>query len=147
MGSISFDRADGVNLDFPAGFAGGYGLRYLVYENSERGVKSIAGFQHISCHPFKDTVDDVAYRVIWDEWQGTWLFIKEWKKTAWYCGPQYSTMQLKYKADSFRRRLKTEDCWGMLAGVNYRIAENMSINTEIRIFDEVAVNTGLYYKF
>jgi hypothetical protein len=147
MGNVRFKRNDGLDLDFSTGFAGGYGFRYLVHEDSVSGFKSIAGFQHISCHPFKDEVNTAPHRVIWDEWQGTWLFIKEWHKAALYCGPQYSAMQLKYRVDSFRRRLKTEDSWGMLVGGNYRIGKNVSINTEFRLFDEQAVNTGIYYKF
>jgi len=147
LGSISFKRNDGTDLDFSSGFAGGYGFRYLVYPNDKNGWKSIIGFQHISCHPFKDTVDDVNYHVIWDEWQGTWLFIKEWKKAALYFGPQYSAVQLKYKIDDFRRRLKAEDSWGVLFGGNYRFMRSVSLNAEIRVLDEWAINTGICYKF
>ncbi|MCG2712631.1 MAG: hypothetical protein L6416_09975 [Candidatus Omnitrophica bacterium] len=147
MGSISFKRNDGTDLDFSSGFAGGYGLRYLVYQDEQRALKSIVGFQHISCHPFKDTINDEIHRVIWDEWQGTWLFIKEWKKTALYFGPQYSAAQLKYKVDGFRRRLKAEDSWGLMIGGNYRFMKKASISAEIRVIDEWAINTGICYKF
>ncbi len=147
MGSISFKRNDGTDLDFSSGFAGGYGFRYLVYPNDKNGWKSIIGFQHISCHPFKDTVNDVNHRVIWDEWQGTWLFIKACKKADFYFGPQYSEAQLKYKVDDLRRRLKAEDSWGLLFGSNYRFTKKTSVSVEIRVLDEWAINTGICYKF
>jgi hypothetical protein len=147
VGNISFDVNDGPKLDFPTGFAGGYGFRYLVHENKKKDIKSIFGFQHISCHPYKDTVNDVQYHVIWDEWQGTWLFIKEYKKAAVYCGPQYSSTQLKYKVDSWRRRLKAEDCWGMLVGGNYNINKNVTIRAEARFFDEWGLNFGISHQF
>ncbi len=147
LGSISFKRNDGTDLDFSTGFAGGYGFRYLVYKNEQSMWKSIVGFQHISCHPLKDTVDDVNHRIIWDEWQGTWLFIKAWEKADFYFGPQYSTAQLKYKVDDLRRRLKVEDSWGLLFGGDYRFMKKTSINVEIRVLDEWAVNTGICYKF
>lgn len=147
QGSIRFKRNDDVDLDFSSSFAGGYGFRYLVFQSEYSGWKSIFGFQHISCHPFKDTVAGVNYRVIWDEWQGTWLFIKEWEKTALYFGPQYSATQLKYKVDNFRRRLKTEDYWGLLLGGEYRFMKKTSINVEVRVLDEWAINTGISYKF
>ncbi|MFH1062958.1 MAG: hypothetical protein V1747_08785 [Candidatus Omnitrophota bacterium] len=147
VGSISFERNDGVKLDFPTGFAGGYGFRYLAYENKKNNIKSIFGFQHISCHPYKDTVNDVQYHVIWDEWQGTWLFIKEYAKAAIYCGPQYSSAQLKYKVDSWRRRLKSEDSWGMLIGGNYNINKNLTVTAEARFFDEWALNFGISHEF
>lgn len=147
IGSVSFELNDGTDLDFSTGFAGGYGFRYLVHENKQKSIKSIMGFQHISCHPFKDTVNDVPYRVIWDEWQGTWLFIKEYEKIAVYCGPQYSTAQLKYKVDSLRRRLKAEDAWGMLVGGNYNIYKDMTIHAEVRVLNEWALNLGISHKF
>lgn len=147
LGNIGFKANDGLELNFKSGFAGGYGFRALIYENETLGLKSILGFQHISCHPFKDTVNQTEYKVIWDEWQGTWLFVKEWNKAALYFGPQYSAAQLKYKVDEYRRRLKAEDSWGVLIGGNYRLRENLSINAEMRFFDELAVNTGIYYKF
>ena len=147
LGSIKFKRNDGTDLDFSSGFAGGYGLRYLVYQNNRKGWKSIFGFQHVSCHPFKDMVNDVNHRIIWDEWQSTWLFIKEWKKAALYFGPQYNLAQLKYKVDENRRRLKAEDSWGLLFGGNYRFMKKASISAEIRVLDEWAINTGICYKF
>ncbi|MBU1088225.1 MAG: hypothetical protein KKD05_12005 [Candidatus Omnitrophica bacterium] len=147
IGNVSFNVQDGVNLDFHNGFAGGYGVRYIAHENKKKNIKSIFGFQHISCHPFKDKVNDVQYRVIWDEWQGTWLFIKEYEKASVYIGPQYSAAQLKYKVDSFRRRLKSEDNWGMLVGGNYNVNKNLMIQAEVRLFDEWALNFGISHKF
>lgn len=147
LGSVKFRRNDGIDLNFSSGFAGGYGFRYLLWENNQCGWKSILGFQHISCHPFKDTVNNVKHRVIWDEWQGTWLFMKEWENKALYFGPQYSAAQLKYKVDDFRRRLKTEDSWGLLFGGDYSLSKKMSISAELRVLDEWAINTGISYKF
>ena len=147
LGSVSFKRNDGIDLNFSSGFAGGYGFRYLLFEDEQSGWKSIGGFQHISCHPFKDTAADVKHRVIWDEWQGTWLFIKGFEKADVYFGPQYSAVQLKYKVDDFRRRLKSEDYWGVLLGTDYSLSEKTSVNIEIRLLDEWAVNTGIYYRF
>jgi len=147
VGNVSFELNNGMDLDFPSGFAGGYGFRYIVHENKNNKTKSIFGFQHISCHPFKDTVNDIEYRVIWDEWQGSWLFIKEYEKSAVYIGPQYSAAQLKYKVDSFRRRLKSEDYLGMIIGGNYNINKNMMIKAEARFFDEWALDFGISHKF
>ncbi|MFH1460325.1 MAG: hypothetical protein ABIG64_08185 [Candidatus Omnitrophota bacterium] len=147
LGNVSFQRNDGLNLDFPTGFAGGYGIRYLFYADEKEKIKSIFGFQHISCHPFKDTVNNIEHRVIWDEWQGTWLFIKEFRENDIYFGPQYSNTQLKYKQGDLRRRLKSEDCWGFLLGADYQIKDDVNANAEIRFFDEWAINFGIGYKF
>jgi len=147
QGSIRFKRNDDVDLDFSSSFAGGYGFRYLIFQSEYSGWKSIAGFQHISCHPFKDIVAGINYRVIWDEWQGTWLFIKEWEKIALHFGPQYSTVQLKYKVDNVKSRLKAEDSWGLLFGGSYSFTKKASISVEIRVLDEWAINTGISYKF
>jgi len=146
-GNIQFKTKNGPDLDFKTNFAGGYGFRILLYEDKRQKIKSVFGFQHISCHPFKETVNQSIYRVIWDEWQGAWLFIKQCNKTAIYAGPQYSEAQLKYKVDGFRRRLKAEDRWGVLFGAFYRLGENLNINAEVRLIDETAVNAGVYYKF
>ena len=125
MGTISFRRADGLDLDFPAGFCGGYGFRWLMYDDAPSGVRSVFGFQHISCHPFKDTVNDVNHRVIWDEWHGSWLWALTPSDQPYtvYAGPQYSATQLKYREADLRRRLKAEDRWGAVAGIEYRFKD------------------------
>lgn len=146
-GGVKFKRKDQSKIDYPTNFAGGYGLRYLFYEDAKTGIKAIFGFQHISCHPHKREMENVTYKVIWDEWQTTTLFIKEWRKTAFYFGPQYSSAQLKYEVDKLRRRLKTEDSWGALAGCDYRFTKDTSVNVEARFFDEWALNFGVSYKF
>ncbi|MFH2137912.1 MAG: hypothetical protein ABII88_05335 [Candidatus Omnitrophota bacterium] len=147
LGKVVFKRNDGLKLNFPTGFAGGYGFRYLCYDDAQKKIKVIAGFQHISCHPFKDIISNINHRVIWDEWQGTLLLKKDFGKTAVYAGPQLSLAQLKYKVDDFRRRLKSEDSLGALLGIDYQIAENASVNLESRMFDEWAVNMGMSYRF
>ena len=146
-GNIQLKCEDGINNDFPTNFSGGYGLRYLCYENEDFGLKSIFGFQHISCHPHKDVIDNIKYYAIWDEWQGTGLLIKCWDKAAIYFGPQYSVAQLKYKEDDQRCRLKSEDTWGVLIGGDYQVRKNININIESRFFDEWALNLGINVKF
>ena len=147
LGNVGFDRNDDVKLNFPTGFAGGYGFRYLLHDNSEEKMKVLFGFQHISCHPLKDTINNLKHRIIWDEWQETLLFLKTWSKTTVYAGPQYSAVQLKYKTDDFRRRLKGEDVWGAVLGLDYYCNERTAINTEIRLFNEWAFNIGMSCKF
>ncbi len=146
-GNVEFDRNLPSKIDFPTNFAGGYGFRYLFYEDTDSGIKSIFGFQHVSCHPHKSEIDGVKYTIIWDEWQGSWLLIKSGKKMSFYFGPQYSVVQLKYKVDGLRRRLKAEDSWGAVLGSDYRLTKNISVNVEARFFDERALNVGVNYKF
>ncbi|MCP4649026.1 MAG: hypothetical protein GY853_02935 [PVC group bacterium] len=146
-GNVSFDREGQEKLNFPNNFAGGYGFRYLFYEDDSQGLKAIAGFQHISCHPFKDVVNNIDHRIIWDEWQGTLLLIKKWNRVGIYFGPQYSEAQLKYKEGDLRRRVKGEDIWGAVIGADYYINEKTGINMEARLFNEWALNIGMNYKF
>jgi len=146
-GNVEFNRENATQIDFPTNFAGGYGLRYLLYEDTRAGLRSIFGFQHISCHPLKTELNGVDYRVIWDEWQGSWLLIKQWPRSAFYFGPQYSTTQLKYKVDTFRRRLKTENCWGAILGVDYKLTKDINFNLETRLFNEWGLNLGVSHQF
>ena len=119
LGNVGFDRKDNTNLNFSSGFAGGYGFRYLLPQFLAEKVKILLGFQHISCHPFKDTLGSIKHRIIWDEWQGIILLFKDFNKATIYLGPQYSAVQLKYKVDDFRRRLRGEDVLGAVFGVDY----------------------------
>ena len=148
MGSVRFKRADGVTLDFPAGFAGGYGFRYLLREPQAK-QQFIAGFQHISCHPYKDTVNDINYRVIWDEWQGTFILRQAWGKISVYAGPQYTALQLKYKENDVKngRRLKADNSWGGCVGAEYRWSDRAAVNMGLRGGAESGFDLGLRYSF
>ena len=147
MGNIDFERNDDVDLSFPAGFAGGYGFRYLWLKDELPGWESSFGFQHISCHPFSDEYAGQTYHVIWDEWQGTLLLIKRFDDFSVYCGPQYNATQLKYKVEDFRRRLWAEDYWGWEIGADYKIGSDSNLNLEFRFLDEWAVNVGVAKRF
>lgn len=147
VGWISFDRNDEMDMSFSSGFTGGYGFRYLLKKCEETNTEYQFGFQHISTHPFKREFDGSAYRVIWDEWQGSLLWIKRCPKISYYLGAQYSDVQLKYKVADFRRRLKTEDLWGLIVGVDRKIDENINLNLELRVVDELGANIGIMKKF
>ncbi|MFH2145017.1 MAG: hypothetical protein ABII75_03200 [Candidatus Omnitrophota bacterium] len=147
-GGVKFRPAGANDIDFTSGFAGGYGLRYVLYESPDGNIRSLFGFQHISCHPLSKEINGTKYQIIWDEWQFSWLLLRSWqKKSCFYFGPQYATTQLKYKVDTFRRRLKAEDWWGAVFGVNYDLNDKLKFNTEMRLFSEWAVNFGIGYKF
>ena len=146
MGSVRFERADGVTLDFPAGFAGGYGFRYLFREPQAK-QQILAGFQHISCHPLKDTVNDVDYRAIWDEWQGTLIVRHSWKKISVYAGPQYTALQLKYKENDSGSRLKADNSWGGCVGAEYSWSDRAAVNMGLRGGAELGFDLGLRYLF
>ncbi|MCM8813678.1 MAG: hypothetical protein NC924_07085 [Candidatus Omnitrophica bacterium] len=147
-GDIVFRRTDGIQQNFPAGFSGGYGFRCKIFSDQPGRLSVVGGFQHISCHPFKELRGEQEYRVIWDEWQGTVLFGAALSE-AWavYAGPQYSAVQLKYTVDDFRRRLKGEDTWGIVAGARYLVNAGTAVTLEVRGAAETAMNAGILSRF
>lgn len=148
VGDTEFDTVETGHLDFDSGFAGAYGLRFRIYNDESKKVKAIFGFQHISAHPPHETVNDVKYTAIWDEWQFSLLISKAYGRFEPYLGLKASQLYLIRK-DNVEKSWSwngSEDHFGVVLGSHIDLSENLYINVDGRFIDENAFSTALTYK-
>lgn len=146
-GNVSFGPDNAGRIDYNYGFAGGYGFRIKAYENDEKGLSVIAGFQHISVHPPSESVDDERHSVIWDEWQGSSIIAKNMGNSTIYLGPLFSEGDIIYKVSGARTRLKPEERWGGVLGIGCNIKENLKLYLEGRFGGEEGISGGTTFRF
>jgi hypothetical protein len=148
MGDAEFDTREAGKLDFGSGFSGGYGARFKIYNNQENGIKTIFGFHHISAHPPKETVNDVKYGAIWDEWQFSLLASKAIGSLEPYLGVKTSQLFIIRKDN-----VTTKSAWngarnhvGVFAGASIDLPKNWLLNIDGRFIDETALSAAISYK-
>jgi hypothetical protein len=92
-GDIEASPVSGDTLNYPAFMAGGYGFRIRLYEQDK--VKVVAGFQHISVHPYSVFVTngtDNQHKAVIDDWQFSCLGSYQIEKLTPYLGFKVSRM-------------------------------------------------------
>jgi hypothetical protein len=148
MGDVSWHNSDPGNLNFNSGFAGAYGFRIKGYENKELGIKTVAGFQHISVHPPTTSPNIDHHRVIIDDWQGSVLISKDFNKLTPYVGTRYGTVDyIRWVNSHDRKRIKSEDRWGVVAGMDYLVFKDTRLNVEYDFIDGKEISAGISRDF
>lgn len=148
VGDVKWHRTNGGDLDYSTNFAGGYGFRIKGYENKEWGIKTVAGFQHISVHPHGADEGNNKHQVIIDDWQGSMLVSKDIGKFVPYCGARYGTMDfIKWVNEHDRKRIKSEDVFGLVLGADYWINSNTRVNLEGAFLDGEEFAVGISRDF
>jgi hypothetical protein len=148
MGDVAWHNSDPGNMHFNSGFAGAYGFRIKGYENKKLGIKTVAGFQHISVHPPTVSPDSDHHRVIIDDWQGSVLASKDFDKFTPYIGSRYGTVDyIKWVNEHDRKRIKSEDMFGAVIGFDYLIKKDIRLNIEYDFLDGEEVSLGVSRDF
>lgn len=147
VGEVTFDIKDSQKIAYPVNFAGGYGGRLLLHEDEGNGINCILGLHHISVHPESTKINGVKHEAILDEWQTSLLFSKKIKSLRPYLAAKFSKIYLIRKVNSSRKRVKPEDDWGLVIGIDSNINENARFNIEGRFFDEQGLTFGFDYTF
>lgn len=147
IGDITFDMENSQKIEYPANFAGGYGGRILLYDDKKNDMNYILGLHHISVHPDSTKINNVKHEAIMDEWQASLLVSKKVWHFRPYISGKFSQIYLIRKVDGVRKRIKPEDGWGLIVGIDMNINENARFSLEGRFFDEEALNVGFDYTF
>lgn len=136
-------------LDYPASFCGGYGFRVKIYDNRERGVKSVLGFQHISVHPRTIKVDGVKHVAVLDDWQISWLLSKQLAGFTPYLGVKLSRLDYIHWVDDERKRRMSDltKSVGGVFGLDLPLDKVTRMNFEFHCFDEKALAVSLLREF
>lgn len=148
VGDVAWHNSNPGNLNYNTGFAGGYGFRIKGYENKGLGIKTVAGFQHISIHPRTTYPISDKHRVIIDDWQGSVLISKDMGNFVPYLGARYGTVDfIKWINDHDRKRIKSAKMIGAVIGVDYLIKENTRLNIECDFIDGEELSIGINRDF
>ncbi len=148
VGDVAWHNSNPGNMSFNTGFAGGYGFRIKGYENRHLGIKTVAGFQHISVHPFSAPFSSDKYKVVIDDWQGSALISKDAGNFVPYFGARYGTTDLlKWTNAHNRRRIKSEKRIGLVIGADYPINKGVRLNIEGDFIDGEELSIGISRDF
>jgi hypothetical protein len=147
-GKITYKDSEYGDQKFSTSFSGAYGFRLRLYDNKEKKIKVVGGFQHISVHPRAVDVGAGKYSVVADEWQGSVLGSVGIKQITPYFGFKYGTYDLiRWVNSENRKRYKSEDNFGLVAGMDLAITQNLRLNTEFDFLDGQSASVSLNLDF
>jgi hypothetical protein len=134
-------------IDYPSGFAGGYGFRLRIYESKD--AKFVGGFQHISAHPPKVKLGDIDQEAILDDWQFSFLFSRAVLNITPYIGTRWSKTDYIHRVESNRRRKRSDltKNIGLILGVDVPLSKKIWLNLEGQFLDSEAFALSLNYSF
>ncbi len=136
VGDAGWDRIGADDLSYSTNFAGGYGFRIKGYEIEQWGIKSVAGFQHISVHADARNQDGDKHEAIIDEWQGSVVISKDMGNFVPYLGSRYGTVDfIKWLNEHDRKRIQSEKYYGLIIGLDYWLSDKTKINLECDFLD------------
>ena len=148
LGDVDWDRNKGDDLNYSTNFAGAYGFRIKGYEDKERGIKSVVGFQHISVHPEAKNQGGDKNEAIIDDWQLSVVASKDIKDFVPYLGARYGTLDfIRRTNDVDRKRIKSEKNFGLIFGLDYWLNERTKLNLEGGFLDGEELAIGISYDF
>lgn len=136
------------DVDYGYSFAGGYGFRLRLYDNKDSGIKVVGGFHHISVHPRDEDIGGDRYESFLDDWQLDLLCSKKFDRFTPYAGGKASVFEHVYRVNKGdRKRVSPKYNGGVIAGFDFDLKDDVTVNVEGRFIDEDAVSAGIYYSF
>lgn len=136
------------DVDYGYSFAGGYGFRLRLYDNRDSGIKVVGGFHHISVHPRDEDIGGDRYESFLDDWQLDLLCSKKFGRFTPYAGGKASVFEHVYRVNKGdRKRVSPKYNGGAIAGFDFNLKDDITVNVEGRFIDEDAVSAGIYYSF
>jgi hypothetical protein len=133
--------------NYRANFAGGYGCRARLFEETKSKIKTILGFEHISVHPSGKNIASERHDIIWDDWQAHLTAFREFGNIYPYCGMRGSLLYIIRKISGNRTRRHSGDYLGLVVGTDVKMNEYVYMSVEGRFFDESALSTGITIKY
>jgi len=137
------------DLDYAAGFAGGYGFRVRAFRISQGDIDLIVGGQHISVHPRDIDLGGKHYESFLDDWQLSFVTAKSFSSATIYAGGKFSDLESVYKVDKKNKKRRfSRDHIGLVAGVDAYFHEGtVRLNLEGRFIDETGFSAAVGYLF
>jgi nitrate reductase NapE component len=149
MGHIKQRPTTSCEVDYPSGFSGGYGFRVRLYQDTERKIKAVFGFQHISVHPPHIHLQDQKHKAFLDDWQVSLLISKDFLRSTPYIGTKWSRIDYVHWIGQDRKRRMSDltKFLGGIFGLGLPLDDKTYLNIESHFFDEEAISVSFLYKF
>ena len=146
-GSVKQRPTTSAEVDYPANFAGGYGLRLKLYD--KENTRAVLGFQHISIHPHSVHLGSVKNMAILDNWQFSFLVSRDIFKITPYLGSRWSRVDYIHRTGPDRKRVMSDrtKSIGLIVGLDIPFAKEAWVNLEGQFLDSEALSLGLNYNF
>ncbi|MFA7676943.1 MAG: hypothetical protein WCY34_02105 [Candidatus Omnitrophota bacterium] len=134
-------------IDYPTSFAGGYGLRFRLY-NSQR-IKMVFGFQHISVHPRSVNLEGVKNKAVLDDWQVSLLGSYDFSILTPYLGVRWSRVDYIHWVEEDRKREMSDPGkgFGLVCGLDVPLTKAAWVNLEGQFIDGKAFAASLNFSF
>ena len=148
VGRVEWKRPSADELDYSTNFAGGYGFRIRGFGNERLGIRSVAGFQHISVHPDARDQKGTKHETIIDEWQGSLIVSKDIGNLVPYLGVRYGSLDfIKWENERDRKRIHSERRYGIITGFDYWLDKKTRVNLEGTFLDGEELAIGISRDF
>jgi hypothetical protein len=136
-------------IDYTSSFAGGYGFRIKLFENTNNSLKAVFGFQHISVHPRSVRINGVKNKAVLDDWQTSLLLSKDILGTSPYVGLKWSRVDYIHWIEEDRKRKMSDltNDIGIVMGIDIPFSDTVWINLEGHFLDEKAAALAVMFKF
>ena len=135
-------------VEYPYGFAGGYGFRILALNDVKNRVRVALGFHHISVHPGAKNVNNNRYDAILDEWQCS---VTASKDIGWFrpfLGIKALKSDLICMVNNIDKKWRPPKYFGgPVVGCTVLFPKGLSARIEGHFIDETSLSTGIYYTF
>lgn len=139
-------------INYPTFLTGGYGFRIRLYQDQDVKTKVVAGFQHISVHPYAIDVNSDSrgdhFKVVIDDWQLSLLGSRQLcKNFTIYAGGRLSSMDSITWINGERNRIKPDRHFGAIVGGDISLTDRTWLNIEGNFVDAEAVAASLNFAF
>lgn len=146
-GDIRQHPQDRSEIDYSLNFAGGYGLRFKLYDN--QNTKMVFGFQHISVHPKSRRIGSDRHKAILDDWQVSLLASQKFGKVTPYFGTRWSRLDYIHRIDDDRKRVMSDltKSLGLIFGFDFAPTDKLWFNLEGSCLDSQAFAFSVNFAF
>ena len=147
IGNLKQHPPSSDEIDYSSSFAGGYGLRFKLYEYEK--TKLVFGFQHISVHPYSADLEGVKNKAILDVWQVALLGSFSFSKFTPYLGPKWSRVDYIHWVDQDRKRTMSDltKGLGLVLGIDLPLNKRSWINLEGELISGEALSGSFNISF
>ncbi len=145
VGNIHQRGGNYPDLNYATYLGGGYGFRVKLYDHDATRV--VAGFQHISIHPYQVAVGPNHHKTVLDDWQFSALVSHDIFNITPYLGARWSRMNKIYWIEDERNRIKSDKDLGLIAGFDLPLCERVWFNVEGQFLDGAALAGSIHFSF
>ncbi len=147
LGNIKQHPFESDEIDYPSGFAGGYGFRVKFYDTEK--IKMVFGFQHISVHPEFIHLNGQKNKAILDDWQLSLLASYSFNRITPYGGIKWSRLDYIHWIGDDRIRIMSDltENLGAVCGFDIPLNKKVWINVEGQFVETEALAVSFNFEF